>query len=112
MGKEDIMVKVRSLLHPSAKESTSSDSITTASLMEKSPKVPQQTRGVGHGPYNGDQCFGSCCRGSTSIVYQTYQPSDQCFGSCCRGRAPVVYTKYQPGDQCFGSCCRGSGYER
>ncbi|OJJ55411.1 hypothetical protein ASPSYDRAFT_34340 [Aspergillus sydowii CBS 593.65] len=52
MGKDDVMVKVRSLLHPSRKESEAVDSGTIVSLTEKSPKPSQQPREGVDVPYN------------------------------------------------------------
>ncbi|KAL4789506.1 hypothetical protein BDV19DRAFT_394995 [Aspergillus venezuelensis] len=60
MAKEDFKSKIQGLLHPSEK---TSDSDSIVSLIKKAPKSPRQTPEVAPVPYNGDQCFGSCCRG-------------------------------------------------
>ncbi|KAL4804173.1 hypothetical protein BDV18DRAFT_162582 [Aspergillus unguis] len=57
MAKEDFKDKLRSLGHGSRKGSSESDSIL--SLLNKL----RETSEVAQSPYNGDQCFGSCCRG-------------------------------------------------
>ncbi|KAL2826265.1 hypothetical protein BDW59DRAFT_161102 [Aspergillus cavernicola] len=61
MGKESVKDKLRTWLHPSEKVSSDSDSITA--LFKKAPKRSYQTPELAPSPYNGDQCFGSCCHG-------------------------------------------------
>ncbi|KAL4940609.1 hypothetical protein BDV06DRAFT_223905 [Aspergillus oleicola] len=61
MAKEDFKARIQSLLHPSGKTFSDSDSII--SLIKKASKSPKQTPESAPTPYNGDQCFGSCCRG-------------------------------------------------
>ncbi|KAL4932554.1 uncharacterized protein BDV17DRAFT_288066 [Aspergillus undulatus] len=61
MAKEGFKDKVKGLLHPHGKTSSDSDSVVF--LIKKSPRVPKETPEVAPAPYNGDQCFGSCCRG-------------------------------------------------
>ncbi|KAL4876838.1 hypothetical protein BJY04DRAFT_199327 [Aspergillus karnatakaensis] len=63
MVKETVSEKLRTLLHPGRK-TTASDSESIVSLIKKAPREPKQTPAVAPTPYNGDQCFGSCCRGS------------------------------------------------
>ncbi|KAL2857445.1 hypothetical protein BJX68DRAFT_263010 [Aspergillus pseudodeflectus] len=62
MGKESFKEKIRSLLHLSDKAAMpDTDSITP--LFKKEPKRLKETPEVAPSPYNGDQCFSSCCRG-------------------------------------------------
>ncbi|KAL4863471.1 hypothetical protein BDV12DRAFT_202076 [Aspergillus spectabilis] len=62
MVKDTVADKIRTLLHPSGKTATS-DSDSIVSLIKKAPRQSKQTPEVAPSPYNGDQCFGSCCRG-------------------------------------------------
>ncbi|KAL2788612.1 hypothetical protein BJX66DRAFT_308438 [Aspergillus keveii] len=62
MVRESVKEKIRSLLHPSERAAMS-DTDSIAPLFKKEPKKPKQTPEVAPLPYNGDQCFGSCCRG-------------------------------------------------
>ncbi|KAL4784148.1 hypothetical protein BJX76DRAFT_357351 [Aspergillus varians] len=63
MGKEGVKEKVRTLFHP-AGSASSSESGSILSLIKKAPKSPRKTADMAPSPYNGDQCFGSCCRGN------------------------------------------------
>ncbi|KAI9376155.1 hypothetical protein BJX61DRAFT_491584 [Aspergillus egyptiacus] len=54
--------KIRTLINP-LERTMRSDSDSIAPLVEKTPKPPYVTPEVAPLPYNGDQCFGSCCRG-------------------------------------------------
>ncbi|KAL3442918.1 hypothetical protein BJX65DRAFT_286100 [Aspergillus insuetus] len=62
MARESVKEKLRSLLHPSERTAMS-DTDSIAPLFKKEPKKPKETPEVAPLPYNGDQCFGSCCRG-------------------------------------------------
>ncbi|KAL2834571.1 hypothetical protein BJY01DRAFT_253062 [Aspergillus pseudoustus] len=62
MGKESFKEKIRNLLQPSDRAAMP-DTDSIAPLFKQEPKRPKETPEVAPSPYNGDQCFGSCCRG-------------------------------------------------
>ncbi|KAL5045601.1 hypothetical protein BDW71DRAFT_208145 [Aspergillus fruticulosus] len=78
MGNESVREKIRALLHPqpsiprksAAAAAAASDSDSVVCLIEKEPCRTLKIEAA-RLPYNGDQCFGSCCRGGY-IRYNYY----------------------------------------